>query len=246
MGEVHTPPLTPWPCDWSKRFEGELGFSKKSCLLFRDMHSSASPRGTPSRRGKSPRFRADSPSEASGSSSLPTNFTKEPRTTLTSSLKILVEGAVPIESDSDKDRAHSLPQLTTPGESQRAPRKSKTDALAALHTHARSSSPMLEEDDSVMDVDDTYRIPVASTLDLSSVKTSRPHQARIEAGEPRPFGLRDCPEFYPTVEEFKDPMTYIRSISEHARIHGICKIIPPEGWEMPFVTDTEVCYQSPS
>ncbi|KAG6868752.1 hypothetical protein C0993_011021 [Termitomyces sp. T159_Od127] len=203
------------------------------------MHSNASPRWTPSRRGKSPRLRADSPSEASGSSSLPTNFTKEPRTTFTSSLKIMVEGATPIESDSEKDRAHSAPQLTTPGESQRAPRKSKTDALAALHTHARSSSPMLGEDDSAVDVDDTYRIPVAPTLDLSSVKTPRPHRAKIEAGEPRPFGLQDCPEYYPTIEEFKDPMTYIRSISEHAKNYGVCKIIPPEGWEMPFVTDTE-------
>ncbi|KNZ76050.1 Lysine-specific demethylase 5A [Termitomyces sp. J132] len=203
------------------------------------MHSSASPRGTPSRRGKSPRFRADSPSEAASSSSLPTNFTKEPGTTFTSSLKILVEGATPIESDSDKDRAQSVPQQATPGESQRAPRKSKTDALVALHTHARSSSPNIGEDDSAIDVEDTYRIPVAPTLDLSSVKTLRPCQAKIEDVEPRPFGLQDCPEYYPTIEEFKDPMAYIRSISEHAKNYGICKIIPPDDWDMPFVTDTE-------
>ncbi|KAG6845439.1 hypothetical protein H0H87_009347 [Tephrocybe sp. NHM501043] len=199
-------------------------------------HSSASPRGTPSRRGKSPKFRQESPSEAS-SSLLPSNFTKESQTTFTSSLKILVEGATPIESDSDKDRTQALPQqATTAGESKRAPRKSKTDALAALH--ARSSSPDGGDEELVMEIDE-YRIPVAPTLDLSSVKTASPRQVKIKDEEPRPFGLQDCPEYYPTIEEFKDPMAYVRSISEEAKNYGICKIIPPEEWKMPFVTDTE-------
>lgn len=35
-------------------------------------------------------------------------------------------------------------------------------------------------------------------------------------------------------------MAYIRSISEKAINHGICKVVPPVGWKMPFVTDTEV------
>ncbi|KAG6913836.1 hypothetical protein DXG01_004021 [Tephrocybe rancida] len=198
-------------------------------------HSSASPRGTPYRRGKSPNFRAESPSEAS-SSLLPSNFTKEHHPTFTSSLKILVEGARPIESDSDKDHSQPAPQQATPGESRRTPRKSKTDALA---THARSSSPEGGDDDNTIDVD-KYRIPVAPTLDLSSVKTTSSRQTKIEGGESRPFGLQDCPEYYPTTEEFKDPMAYVRSISEEAKNYGICKIIPPAEWKMPFVTDTEL------
>jgi histone demethylase JARID1 len=56
----------------------------------------------------------------------------------------------------------------------------------------------------------------------------------------RPFGLQDCPAFYPTLEEFKDPMNYIRAISPQAQEFGIAKIVPPETWRMPFVTDTEV------
>ena len=32
----------------------------------------------------------------------------------------------------------------------------------------------------------------------------------------------------------------IRSISDHAKNYGICKIVPPESWKMPFTTDTEV------
>ncbi|KAF5388435.1 hypothetical protein D9615_000674 [Tricholomella constricta] len=199
--------------------------------------TSVSPRGTPSRRGKSPRFRAESPSQPS-SSALPANFTNEPASAFTSCLNILVEGATPIESESDKDLEQpARPQATT-SEPKRAPRKSKTDALAALHNHARSSSPNSGDDDQIMDSED-YRIPVAPTLDLSSVKTISPRQAQIDEQDPRPFGLEDCPEYYPTMEEFKDPMAYVRAISDEAKNHGICKIIPPVEWKMPFVTDTE-------
>ena len=56
----------------------------------------------------------------------------------------------------------------------------------------------------------------------------------------RPFALENCPAFYPTLEEFRDPMSYIRAISPEAQEYGIAKIVPPETWRMPFVTDTEV------
>ncbi|TFY58942.1 hypothetical protein EVG20_g7972, partial [Dentipellis fragilis] len=79
-------------------------------------------------------------------------------------------------------------------------------------------------------------IPVRARLDLASVKTASP---REQPRGPRPFGLSDVPVFYPTLEEFKDPMAYIGRISEKARAYGMCKVVPPEGWKMPFVTDTE-------
>ncbi|GLB34119.1 putative BRIGHT, ARID (A/T-rich interaction domain) domain contatining protein [Lyophyllum shimeji] len=199
--------------------------------------ASVSPRGTPSRRGKSPRFPPESPSQAS-SSTLPANFTNEPISIFTSSLNILVEGATPIESNSDKETSPGDRKHDSTGEPKRAPRKSKTEALAALRDRARSVSPNPGDDDHSMNTDE-YRIPVAPKLDLSTVKTASPRQAQITNQEPRPFGLEDCPEFYPTAEEFKDPMAYVRSISDHAKNYGICKIIPPEGWKMPFVTDTE-------
>lgn len=46
--------------------------------------------------------------------------------------------------------------------------------------------------------------------------------------------------FEPTEEEFRDPMGYVRKIEEEGRRYGMVKIIPPRGWKMPFVTDTEV------
>jgi histone demethylase JARID1 len=77
-------------------------------------------------------------------------------------------------------------------------------------------------------------------FDLNSVK-----QFGMRHPPPRPvsrlFDLEDCPTFYPTADEFKDSMKYIQSISDQAKPYGICKIVPPENWHMPFVTNPQVC-----
>jgi [histone H3]-trimethyl-L-lysine4 demethylase len=216
-------------------------------LVMHGVPSSSTPRGTPSRRGRSPRFFSDSPGHAdSGPSS--NALSNKAGATFTSSLSILVEGATRIEADiSPASTAIStveVPQSATTSDSKRAPRKSKTDALVALHTHARSSS-IGPEDSTFRDADDgAYAnsrppIPVSPILDMSSVKTSSPRLLHSRTN-PRPFDLEDCPVFYPTTEEFKDPMTYIRSISGRAKMFGLCKIVPPVEWKMSFVTDTEV------
>jgi [histone H3]-trimethyl-L-lysine4 demethylase len=61
---------------------------------------------------------------------------------------------------------------------------------------------------------------------------------------PRIFGLEECPTFYPNEEEFADPLKYIEYISSpeggNGREYGIIKIVPPEGWQLPFVLDQGV------
>ena len=47
----------------------------------------------------------------------------------------------------------------------------------------------------------------------------------------------DAPVFRPTLEEFADPLRYIESIFPQAEAAGICKVIPPEGWDMPMGCD---------
>ena len=46
-----------------------------------------------------------------------------------------------------------------------------------------------------------------------------------------------APVFFPTVEEFQgNPLAYIEKIRPQAESYGICKIVPPRGWNPPFGT----------
>lgn len=87
----------------------------------------------------------------------------------------------------------------------------------------------------------------AQALDMSTVErrssTSKENPKRI-----RPHGLAEAPTYRPTLEQWKDPFEYIKSISEEGKKYGICKIIPPDSWNPDFAIDTEVCgaFLSPS
>ncbi|KZS97879.1 hypothetical protein SISNIDRAFT_449471 [Sistotremastrum niveocremeum HHB9708] len=138
----------------------------------------------------------------------------------------------------------SLASPQSPSKRAPQPRKSKTDAIAALQT--RSTSPG-ESDEEVEIAEEPSSEPFSSLtslppvtvppdLDMKSLKMESPV---VSLNPPRPFGLEDCPTFRPTPEQFKDPMAYINSISATAKDFGICKVVPPAGWKMPFVTDTK-------
>ncbi|KAF9814375.1 hypothetical protein IEO21_05109 [Rhodonia placenta] len=206
------------------------------------MHGSPPSRGTPARRGRSPRSSTASP----GGIALPVPNSAKPPNTFTTCLSISVEGAVPIERleiTSANGNGDASAQASG-SDSKRAPRKSKTDAIAALQSHAQSSgqedlADMVNEDGAIqINLREGPPIPVKPALDMSTVKTPN-RQWEAPQNVERPFGLTDCPVFRPTLEQFKDPLAYIKSISEKAKAYGMCKIVPPLGWEMPFVTDTE-------
>lgn len=50
-----------------------------------------------------------------------------------------------------------------------------------------------------------------------------------------------APTYHPTKEEFAEPLTYIAKIKEEAEQFGICKIVPPKGWQPPCGLSADVC-----
>ncbi|MCJ1370031.1 hypothetical protein MMC20_001243, partial [Loxospora ochrophaea] len=80
----------------------------------------------------------------------------------------------------------------------------------------------------------------APALDMATVER-RGHSLPVRESNKRvrPHGLREAPTFRPTEEEFKDPMDYMRKIAPEGSKYGICKIIPPDGWNPPFAIDSE-------
>jgi hypothetical protein len=43
--------------------------------------------------------------------------------------------------------------------------------------------------------------------------------------------LPEAPVFYPTVEEFKNPIEFIKSVRDKVAHFGICRIVPPAEWD---------------
>ncbi|KIV92116.1 hypothetical protein, variant [Exophiala mesophila] len=79
----------------------------------------------------------------------------------------------------------------------------------------------------------------SAPLDMRTVERKGQPASRDPPVRTRPNGIPEAPTYRPTEAEFRDPMEYIRSISEKASKFGICKIIPPEGWTPDFAIDTE-------
>ncbi|ORZ20066.1 PLU-1-like protein-domain-containing protein [Lobosporangium transversale] len=82
--------------------------------------------------------------------------------------------------------------------------------------------------------------PKSPPLDMTTVATTAPPESSQSSPPSRIFGLQDAPCYYPTPEEFMEPLKFIESIRPEAEKAGICKIIPPEGWKPRFSLDTEV------
>lgn len=82
---------------------------------------------------------------------------------------------------------------------------------------------------------------VSPALDLASVErrgqptaVREPHRKKT-----RPHGISEAPTYCPTIDEWRDPLEYLKSIAPEASQYGICKIIPPDSWNPDFAINTE-------
>jgi histone demethylase JARID1 len=67
-------------------------------------------------------------------------------------------------------------------------------------------------------------------------KLQIPVIAKVE----RSSDLEFAPILSPSLDEWNDPLEYISKISKSMSKFGICKIIPPKGWNPEFALDTRV------
>jgi len=81
----------------------------------------------------------------------------------------------------------------------------------------------------------------AAPFDLSSVRTASQESAAASRKSNRLFGIEEAPTFYPTKDEFRDPLRYIEKISPEGEKYGIIKIVPPKDYNPDFSLKTEVC-----
>lgn len=77
-----------------------------------------------------------------------------------------------------------------------------------------------------------YSVP-ASTMEEKLLQQAIAN-SRVETSRPQGVDVPVGPTFYPTVEEFTlNPLTYIEKIRPIAEKYGICKVVPPPGWNPP-------------
>ena len=74
---------------------------------------------------------------------------------------------------------------------------------------------------------------------LTGKKPTEAKTEPVKATKLEPFpsssdiaSIIDVPTYYPSEEEFSDPIKYLRTVSSMAGAYGMCKIVPPENWKV--------------
>ncbi|KAL4401876.1 histone H3K4me/H3K4me2/H3K4me3 demethylase [Malassezia pachydermatis] len=145
-------------------------------------------------------------------------------------------------------------------ETKRGERRSKTQALSAMgkgNEDASSSNLSPPPHASRHATRKAGRMPPLPPLVFDTTpgaSISKGHPPPIATGastprypeprtRPRFFGLEEAPTFYPTWDEFQDPLKYIQWVARpdggNGAACGIAKIVPPSGWQMDCVVDEQ-------
>ncbi|CAA7020889.1 unnamed protein product [Microthlaspi erraticum] len=93
---------------------------------------------------------------------------------------------------------------------------------------ASAAEPVPMEDDS-----EKQSIKSDSSVEPDSSPPSPKISAKWSPTEACRPSVDDAPIFYPTFEEFEDPLAYIEKLRGKAESFGICRIVPPVDWKPP-------------
>ncbi|KAJ8644353.1 hypothetical protein MRB53_006101 [Persea americana] len=101
------------------------------------------------------------------------------------------------------------------------------------HQSDSSSDEELESEQFHQDSSSIRHLPKGVIRGCMECNNCQKVTARWRPGDAcRPI-LDEAPVFYPSEEEFKDTLKYIRSIHSSAEPYGICRIVPPASWNPP-------------
>ncbi|WVQ84008.1 hypothetical protein IAT38_006153 [Cryptococcus sp. DSM 104549] len=192
-----------------------------------------------SRMPRTPRIPADTSSRPKPPSS--SESARRSKPTFTSSLHFpevlpqptLFREDVDLQRSQRRSKVEALTKLDRAGTPVQIAASAAPAATSFLPTSAQPKPDALPAGPSPLKNPLNKPVLVNPAFSIDSVRTTAPRHPPPRT-TPRLFGLEECPSFYPTPEEFKDPMAYIDSIAEQGKPYGICKIVPPEGWNMPF------------
>ncbi|CAI7783834.1 unnamed protein product [Closterium sp. NIES-53] len=83
----------------------------------------------------------------------------------------------------------------------------------------------------------SFKAPTSSNAAPSTAKAA-PLLGRPSGPSRVPtVSLHECPVFHPSPEEFADPLRFIARVRPIAEPCGMCRIVPPPGWDPPFALD---------
>lgn len=57
--------------------------------------------------------------------------------------------------------------------------------------------------------------------------------------------MMDAPTFYPSEEDFKDPLEYFEIIKPVAQKYGICRVVPPPSFKVCILICEDLVYYFP-
>ncbi|CAN8274376.1 unnamed protein product [Cochlearia groenlandica] len=90
-----------------------------------------------------------------------------------------------------------------------------------------------EESVAMEDDSEKQSVNRESSLEPESSSPSPKVTAKWDPSEPCRPSVDDAPIFYPTNEDFEDPLAYIEKLRSKAESYGICRIVPPVAWTPP-------------